>query len=189
MVPFRSSNTKSHSIMRKFLIALVMVFTAAMECSAKVEAGFKSLFDGRSLKGWNLVNKKGAGYIIQNGVLICPENGGGNLFTEWQYENFILRFEFKLKEGSNNGIAIRAPLEGDAAYAGMEIQVLDDTSPKYAGKIQPFQKHGSIYGVVGPKINALKKTGEWNEQEIVCDGRKIRVTLNRKVIIDTDLNN
>ena len=79
------------------------------------EPDFQSLFDGQSLAGWKLVNQKGDGYGVTNGVIYCAKGGGGNLMTEKQYENFILRFEFKLEVGTNNGLGIRAPLQGDAA--------------------------------------------------------------------------
>ncbi len=176
----------------KFLLSLGLAALASLtsvqaQSPAKVEPGFKPLFDGKSLAGWKLMHKTGTGYEVRDGMIICPKDGGGNLFTEKEYENFIYRFEFKLSEGANNGIGIRAPLEGDAAYAGMEVQVLDDASPQYAG-LQPGQYHGSIYGVVPAIRGALKKAGEWNSQEIVADGRNVKVTLNGKVIVNANLN-
>jgi hypothetical protein len=126
--------------------------------------------------------------VVENGRLVCPENGGGNLFTEREYGDFSFRFEFRLVDGSNNGVGIRAPLEGDAAYVGMEIQILDDGSPQYAGKLQPWQYHGSIYGVVPSSGVALRPTGEWNVEEITARGRRIRVELNGIVIVDANLD-
>ncbi|MBI3850859.1 MAG: DUF1080 domain-containing protein [Verrucomicrobia bacterium] len=152
------------------------------------EAGFVSLFDGQSLKGWTLVGKHGEGYGVKDGVIYCAKGGGGNLYAEKEYSDFILRFEFKLEPGSNNGIGIRAPLEGDGAYVGMEIQVLEDSAPQYAN-LKPWQFHGSIYCVVPAKRGALKKIGEWNQEEILAQGRHIKVTLNGKVIVNADLNN
>ncbi|MEJ7709891.1 MAG: DUF1080 domain-containing protein [Pyrinomonadaceae bacterium] len=84
----------------------------------------------------------------RDGVLVCPAEGGGNLYTEKEYANFIFRFEFKTEPGGNNGVGIRAPLEGDAAYVGMEIQILDDQHEKYKGKIKSEQHHGSVYNVI-----------------------------------------
>src|SRR2546423_1857391 len=107
--------------MMRGMLSLVLVAGVAF-CA---EPGFHRLFDGKSLNGWKLVGGKGPGYIVENHMIVCPANGGGNLFTEKEYANFILRFEFRLTEGANNGIGIRAPYEGDAAYQGMEIQVLD----------------------------------------------------------------
>ena len=158
-----------------------------MNVAEAAEDGFTPLFDGKTLNGWTLVGKVGPGYIPENGVLTCPADGGGNLFTEKEYSDFILRFEFKLSAAGNNGIGIRAPLEGDAAYVGMEVQVLDDSSPEYAN-LEPGQYHGSIYKVVPSKRGALKPVGEWNVEEIRAVGRHIKVTLNGKVIVDADLN-
>ena len=112
------------------------------------DPGFKPLFNGKDLSGWTLVNKKGPGYVVQNGVLVCPEDGGGNLLTEEEFDNFVFRFEFKLTPGGNNGVGIRAPLAGDIAYSGMEIQILDHGNEKYKGWLKPAQRHGSVYDVI-----------------------------------------
>jgi len=152
------------------------------------EKGFIRLFDGQSLKGWQLVRGRGPGYVIQDGTIVCPLDGGGNLYTEKEYSNFVFRFEFKTEPGGNNGVGIRAPLEGDAAYAGMEIQILDDGHEKYKGKIKSEQHHGSVYDVVPARTGFLKPAGEWNEEEITANGSHIRVKLNGVIILDTDLS-
>ena len=150
----------------------------------EIKEGFSLLFDGTNINEWT-GNK--AGYLMQEGALVVsPENGsGGNLYTNEEYSDFIYRFDFQLTPGANNGIGIHAPLEGDAAFLGMEVQVLDSEHPKYA-EIQPYQYHGSIYGVMAAKRGYLKPTGEWNDEEIMVKGTKIKVTLNGNVIIDGD---
>lgn len=168
---------------------LTVLLTAAIAVSVSAaEPGFVALFDGKSLDGWQIVGQKGRGYIVENGLLVCPADGGGNLFTTKEYSNFILRFEFRLFEGSNNGIGIRAPLEGDAAYKGMEIQILDDGAAVYRGKLRPAQYHGSIYDVVPARQGFKKPTGEWNSEEITAKGRSITVILNGTTIVDADLD-
>jgi Domain of Unknown Function (DUF1080) len=157
-------------------------------CLAADDPGFSPLFNGKTLDGWVIMGPYGPGYIVEAGKIVCPADGGGNLFTEREYANFILRFEFKLEEAANNGIGIRAPLQGDAAYAGMEIQILDYDAPVYRGKLRPAQVHGSIYDVIAAKTGFLRKTGEWNEEEIIAAGRRIKVTLNGTVIVDADLD-
>ncbi len=144
--------------------------------------GFVSLFDGRTLDGWQGDVKN---YAVENGTIVCH---GANLFTKKQYANFVLRFEFKLSPAGNNGVAIRASMEGNPSYNGMEIQILDDGHPKYKGWLQPYQAHGSIYGVVSARRGFLKPTGQWNEEEIVADGSRVKVTLNGTVITDADLS-
>jgi len=169
-------------------LVIVMLAAALGAAPPEDEQDFKPLFDGKSLDGWTLVNKQGPGYVVEDGVLVCPAHGGGNLFTQREYANFVLRFEFRLEPGGNNGVGIRSPLEGDPAYVAMEIQILDDEAEQYAGKLQPWQYHGSIYGVVPAKRGYTKPAGEWNSEEILCDGRHVRVTLNGEVIVDANLD-
>ncbi len=146
--------------------------------------GFTSIFDGKTLDGWQGGLQ---GHAAENGALVSKKHGGGNLFTKKEYANFIFRFEFKLQPGGNNGIALRAPLGGNIAYEGMESQVLDDTAAVYKN-LQPYQFHGSIYGIFAAKRGSLNPVGQWNREEIVCDGSKIKVTVNGKVIVDGDLD-
>ena len=146
--------------------------------------GFSLLFDGTHINMWT-GNK--VGYVIKEGALVVnPENGsGGDLFTKNEYGDFIYRFDFQLTPGANNGIGIHAPLQGDAAYLGMEVQVLDSEDPIYAN-LQPYQYHGSVYGVMPAKRGFLRPIGEWNNEEIMVKGTKIKVTLNGTVILDGD---
>jgi len=153
-----------------------------------LEPGFVSLFDGKTLKGWTLVGGHGPGYLVENEKLVCPVYGGGTLSTEKQYANFVFRFEFLMEPGANNGIGIRAPLEGDAAYQGMEIQILDDQHQRYKGWLKPEQHHGSIYGVIPARTGYLKPAGQWNEEEITAKGRRITIKLNGVIIVDSDLD-
>ncbi|HZT31313.1 MAG TPA: DUF1080 domain-containing protein [Bryobacteraceae bacterium] len=167
---------------------LTVLLALAGAASAASEKGFVPLFDGKTLDGWKLVGGKGRGYLVEDGMVVCPADGGGNLFTEKEYANFILRFEFRLTEGANNGIGIRAPYEGDAAYKGMEIQILDDGAPVYQGKLHPAQYHGSIYDVIPARQGFKKPTGQWNYEEITANGRRITVKLNGHTLVDADLD-
>ncbi len=146
------------------------------------EPGFVYLFNGHDLDGW-----MGGQYVVEDGMLVCPAEGGGTLLTEREYANFVLRFEFRLQPGGNNGLAIRTPREGNPAYVGMELQILDNDAPQYAD-LQPTQYHGSIYGVVPAKRGALRKPGEWNRQEVYVNEDIIRVKVNGKLILDADLS-
>jgi hypothetical protein len=147
--------------------------------------GFVQLFDGTNIDQW-MGNT--AGYIISDGALVVvPDNGsGGNLYTKEEYADFVYRFEFQLTPGANNGIGVHAPPVGDAAYVGMEIQVLDNEAPIYSS-LQEYQYHGSVYGIAAAKRGHLLPTGEWNKEEIMLKGSKIKVTLNGTVINEVDL--
>jgi len=146
-----TNNNQLERVMRnnqagKLLFATHIAFSLSFASfAAHAQSGFTSLFDGHSLNGWNWRQTRD-GYGSRAASSTVPGRRG-NLLTENEYSDFILRFEFKLEEGSNNGIGIRAPLEGDAAYMGMEIQVLDDNATQYA-KLRPAQYHGSIYDVI-----------------------------------------
>jgi hypothetical protein len=150
------------------------------------EAGeFTSLFDGRSLAGW-----KGAvdHYEVVDSAIRCRKGSGGTLFTEREYTDFTVRLEFRLPHGGNNGLAIRYPGEGDTAYVGMcELQVLDDTDPKYA-TLDPRQYTGSIYGMVAAQRGYLRPVGEWNFEQVTVRGSRITVELNGTVITDGDVS-
>lgn len=162
------------------LALLALVLPIAAQEKKPSEEGFFSLFDGKSLDDWQGDVK---GHLIQDGVITCK---GRSIYTKKEYSDFIFRFEFKLPPGGNNGVGLRTPLEGDAAYVGMECQILDDTSAQYAN-LKPYQYHGSIYGTLAAKRGHLKPVGEWNEEEITCKGTHITVKLNGTVIVDADI--
>lgn len=161
--------------------ALLGTAACAVDAEGSDEA-FVSLFNGNDLSGWEGDTK---GYVVEKGELVCKP--GGNLYTKEDFSDFVLRFEFKFTPGANNGLGIRmAPGAGDAAYAAMELQILENTADKYKD-LQPYQYHGSVYGVVAAKRGFLKPVGEWNEQEVIADGHRIVVKLNGTVIVDADI--
>jgi hypothetical protein len=128
------------------------------------------------------------GYYAKDGKIVCdPSLAGGHLYTAEEYGDFIFRFEFKLTPGANNGLGIRTPRSGDPAYRGMELQILDNTAAKFAN-LQPYQYHGSIYGVVPAKRGHLKPVGQWNSQEVLARGPHIVVNLNGTTIVDADID-
>ena len=147
--------------------------------------GFQLLFDGTNMHQWTGNTTE---YTIEDGAIAVHPIGGnhGNLYTKNEYQDFVYRFEFQLTPAANNGIGIRAPLEGDAAYVGMEIQVLDNEAEIYRN-LHPYQYHGSVYGVIPAKRGFLRPTGEWNEEEITAVGTHIKVVLNGTTILDGDI--
>ena len=175
------------------MAALAATFAFSANAQDKPEEGFTSIFNGKDLSGWVYgkrgagENKSGAGYAVENGAIFCTVKDGGNLYTEKEYGDFSFRFEFKLTANANNGIGIRAPLEGDSAYVGMEIQVLDDSGSQYKD-LRPEQYHGSIYDCFACKRGSQKPVGEWNVEEITAKGRQVTVTLNGTVIVDANLD-
>ncbi len=148
--------------------------------------GFEVLFDGTSMHKWtgNTTN-----YVPLDGTIyVTAQYGGsGNLYTKKEYSDFILRFEFQyLQEGVNNGIGIRTPMGVDAAYHGMEIQILDHDAPIYKN-LREYQQHGSVYGIIPARRVKFPPLGTWNVEEIRAMGDRITVTVNGEVILDGDI--
>lgn len=146
---------------------------------------FEILFDGTNLDKWT---GNTTDYIVEDGVLVIyPDRGGkGDLFTKEEFSDFIFQFEFQLTPGANNGLGIRAPLDGAAAFDGIELQIIDNTAEKYKN-IEDYQRHGSVYGVIPANTGFLKPVGEWNYQEVVVKGPNIKVILNGNVILDGNI--
>jgi len=149
--------------------------------------GFESVFNGKDFEGWDgpLEN-----YEIKEGAIVCRPKKGGTPHTKQEYGDFVVRLEFKLPPGGNNGLAIHYPGQGDTAYTGMcEIQVLDDNYEKATGqKIDPRQAHGSAYGMVAAHRGYQHPIGDWNYQETTVKGSTIKVELNGTIILDCDLS-
>lgn len=147
--------------------------------------GFLPVFNGKDLKGWS---GDVDSYEVREGAIVCKPGQGGNLFTQEEYGDFIVRLEFQVPPGGNNGLAIRYPGKGRPAYDGMcELQVLDDDAEKYA-KLDKRQYHGSAYGIAPAHRGYLRPVGEWNFQEVTVRGSTVRVELNGTVILDADLS-
>ncbi len=150
-------------------------------------AGFQSVFNGRDFTGW-------AGPLdccsVTNSAILWQRNKGGTIYTEAEYTNFVVRLEFKLPPGGNNGLAIRYPGYGDTAYVGMcECQVLDDNYEQATGdKIDPRQAHGSAYGMVPALRGYQHPIGEWNYEEVTVVGPTMKVEMNGTQILDADLS-
>jgi len=154
--------------------------------ASKGDDGFQSVFNGRDFEGWAGPVEN---YQVQDGAIVCKPDKGGTIYTKQEYSDFIVRLEFRLPSGGNNGLAIRYPGKGDTAYVGMtELQVLDDNYEKVRGAIDARQAHGSAYGMIAAHRGYQHPVGEWNFQEVTVKGSKIKVELNGIVILDGDLS-
>ncbi len=167
--------------MKKLLVAIA--------CVGSVYAGeFVSLFNGKDFTGWGGAGKpEQSGYVIKEGGIIESTKKCRFLITEKEYSNYVFEFEFKLTAGANNGLGIHYPGKGDPAYTGMEIQILDNTHPKYA-KLKDYQFHGGLYTLVAAKKGHLKPVGEWNKEIVTVKGPKVKVELNGVVIMEANLD-
>ncbi|MCS7253414.1 MAG: DUF1080 domain-containing protein [Armatimonadota bacterium] len=177
---------KGEKSIRCAAIAVAICFAIAHAAvqpkhGAKGEEGFVPLFNGKDLSGWKVMGAQS--WEVKDGVLICHGKGSGWLCTEREYENFVLRLEYKISKDGNSGIFIRTGLKGRQSRIGMEVQILDSY-----GRKPTTGTAGAIYGAVVPTKEASKPAGEWNEVEITCDGPKVTVILNGEKIIDVNMD-
>ncbi|AWM40053.1 hypothetical protein GobsT_15330 [Gemmata obscuriglobus] len=148
--------------------------------------GFEPLFNGTDFDGW-----AGAldNYEVADGAIVCKKGKGGNVYAKPEFADFVVRLEYKLPPGGNNGLALRYP-GGNvhvATQAMCELQILDDTAPKYAA-LDPRQYNGSAYGMVAARRGYLRPVGEWNFMEVTAKGPALAVELNGTRILDADLS-
>lgn len=159
------------------LSVLLTVFPSAVIAES---TNGDSLFNGKDLSGW-----KGDGYEVVDGAIVTTP-AGKNLVTEQTFSNYVLEFDFKLPPGGNSGLGIHYPGAGDAAYTGMEIQILDNADPKHAD-LKDNQLNGSIYKLAAAKQGSLKPVGEWNHQRVTVIGDAVVVELNGDSILRANL--
>ncbi len=149
---------------------------------------WRPLFNGRDFEGWKAIDGPLTAWSVGDGILSCSGSGGGGwLSTTEEYDDFELRLEFRVPDGGNSGVFLRAPWQGNPAFAGMEIQVLDDAAEQYAN-LKPVQYCGSLYGVAAADPRVSKPAGEWQSMHIHCVGRTVRVVLNDTLIVHADLD-
>jgi hypothetical protein len=138
------------------------------------------------LIGWQQVGGEQGSWKLENGVLFT-EDGSGWLSTVRQYDDFILSLEFRIPRAGRGGVLIRAPHEGNPAYEGLEIQILDDSAPQWRD-LQPDRYTGGLYDVQAPSERVGGKAGQWQRTVIGCRGSRVKVAVNRKTVVDTDLS-
>ncbi len=170
---------------------LLMSGTTALQAA---EDGFAPLFPGDSLAGWKVSDWSnistpqkvpGTPWKIEDGVLYGL-NKRTWIVSQKEYSDFVLKFDSKISKGSNGGIGLRFPPEGDPAYKGMEIQVVDH-EVYYRGSSQAQQRTGSIYDEIAAK-DATRPVGQWSSWEITALGSQVQIMLNGQKVIDVDLS-
>ncbi|MGC6426492.1 MAG: 3-keto-disaccharide hydrolase [Akkermansiaceae bacterium] len=171
--------------MKSFLTLFFSLFL--ISCADCTEEQFVDLFNGKDFTNWGGEGEtEKFGYVVVDGVIESTPKCRF-LITDKEYTNYVLHFEFQLTPGANNGLGIHYPGKGDAAYAGMEIQILDNTHPKYA-KLKDYQFHGGLYTLKAAKKGHLKPVGEWNQEIVTINGSKVKVELNGVIIMEADLD-
>ena len=153
------------------------------------ELDSEPLFNGGDLTGWEGYGTSTEAWKVEDGVLVCtgkPKSGW--LVTEKTYGDFDLKLDFKYETDANSGICIRATREGNPAYSGMELQIIDEDGDRYKGKLKDWQKTGALYGKQPPKGKHVKPAGQWNHIEVNCHGNRLEVWLNGHRIVKTNFS-
>jgi len=152
--------------------------------AAEVKAGWKLLFDGRTMNGWRGAYMKtlpARGWEVRDGMLIVEESGGGeaafggDIVTIDEYSGFDLRVDFMLTEGANSGIkyfVIEAEPRTPGSAKGLEYQLLDDARhPDAKLGIQGNRTCASLYDLL-PAVNKPPvPPGIWHRARILVLGR------------------
>ncbi|MCE5249651.1 DUF1080 domain-containing protein [bacterium] len=148
---------------------------------------FHALFNGRDFTGWNIGNVKPDenAWSVEDGVIHCKGEPRIPylILTEKDYENFEFYGEFKVSKDCNSGIFFHVPLAGRESRLGFETQILDDS-----GKKPDKNSTGSIYDVVPPLMNAMKRAGSWNRYHVLFDWPNCKIWLNDVLVQDTDFS-
>jgi hypothetical protein len=180
-------------LMLAFFTLQANIFNPPMDNSLE-NAGWKSLFDGKTTKGWHNFNKKDVspGWKVENEMLVMSEKGAGDLVTDGEYENFELELEWKISEAGNSGIFYlvkEEPKYETVWLTGPEMQVLDDDKHPDAkqGK-DGNRKAGSLYDLIPAKNKKINAVGEWNKARVVVNKGKVQHYLNEVKVVEYDLN-
>jgi hypothetical protein len=146
---------------------------------------------GWSVRSWSDLKHPpppGAAWRVENGVLYGSVPRGTWLVSDREYGDFVLEFDFKLGERGNSGVGLRCPPQGDPAFEGLELQMVD---PRYYGNgTNPMDAEtltASLYKAKAPKAQVFKPL-EWNRYQITCKGARVRVELNGKEVLDVNLD-
>jgi len=150
----------------------------------EAKEGFLPLFDGKTLNGWRSWKPGVNSYEPRNGCLEWVRPGGEALVTVRRFDNFILRFEWKIEENGNSGVWLRASRAGRASKFGFEFQILGDSKDPEITKTST----GSIYDAIPPLCRPIKPEEEWNSAELILDGPRYKAYINGVLVQDINFD-
>jgi hypothetical protein len=151
-------------------------------------AGWKLLFDGKSLAGWRSYGKPDGpdhGWVVEDGILNCVAKAhGGDIITTEQFTDFDLQWDWRIPPGANNGIKYLVTEKRPSA-PGHEYQMIDDSIPD----AKPAKlSTASFYGVLAPDPNKpLHPPGEWNHSRVLIKGNHVEHWLNGAKVVEYEL--
>jgi hypothetical protein len=177
-------------------IAILLLFIAAVpnQDDLLAKKGWKSLFDGKSKKGWHIYRGEATGesWQVENGILMfVPINKpgvktGGDLTSDEEYENYHLSLEWKISEGGNSGIIFGVKEDSmfkKSYLTGMEMQVLDNDKHPDAKIVK--HRAGDLYDLISSTKENLKPVGEWNQAEVIYNNNTLQLILNGETVVST----
>jgi hypothetical protein len=154
----------------------------APECVHPDSRNWRPLFN---LNLNNAVFTKGVWFINGKGDLTANKDEA--IWTDRDYENFVLDLEYTCDPAANSGVLIYCSDMANWIPNAVEVQILDDNNPHWS-KEQPFAKNGGLYGHLPPKINNVKPAGEWNRMTVTAQGKRVKVAVNGEITVDADLS-
>jgi hypothetical protein len=176
--------------MRQTILALTLATSGAAVTAAADEPvklfAEKGPPKGWVVRPWNDLAKpaaEGTEWTAEDGVLKPGTKRGTWLMSDKEYADFVLEFEIKLTEVGNSGVALRAPMKGDPAFDGLELQVAD---LRYNPQAKDSELTGGLYRAAAPTKQVYKPT-EWNTVRVELKGSKFKATINGEVVQDIDL--
>jgi hypothetical protein len=155
-------------------------------------AGWRLLFDGKSLAGWRGYRSKTMplSWQVENGSLLSRRQQGvssGDIITNDQFDDFELVVDWKMTKGNNSGIIYRATEEHDQVWqSGPEYQILDNSG--HLDGLNPLASAGACYAVFAPAKDLARAVGEWNTARIVAQGKHVEHWLNGEKVLDYDVD-
>jgi hypothetical protein len=155
--------------------------------AAEREAGWRLLFDGRTLEGWRGFRQEGlpGGWAVEDGTL-ARVGEGGDIITEEQFENFELSLEWRVEAAGNSGIFYLASEDADRIFeSAPEMQVLDDAG--HADGASPLTSAGSNFALHGVPPGVVRPAGEWNQARIVVQDGQVEHWLNGERVVEYEL--
>jgi hypothetical protein len=170
--------------MLSLVTGLTVGAMGAQSGSVGKEEGSVSLFNGRDLTGWHIMGEVARAFYVNEGELRC--RGGQANYPIWLrsdkvYENFVLRFEYKMGYYTESGLFIHAPMHGRCSTTGIKIVVTEDTA-----RGAKTQHTGTILGVKRELAIAADKHSTWNSCEVFMDYPTLRVTVNGQKVQEID---
>lgn len=179
--------------MKSSLLFTTLILSLSSQIQA--EDAFVSLFDGKSLTGWEQ-HSGTAEYRVENGTIIgktVPNTGNSFLCTDRKYANFILEVDFKVDPSMNSGIQFRSNYytqETEVEIAGKKkkfpadrvhgYQFEIDPSPRaYTGGVYDEGRRGWLFDLKNNEAaRKAFKQGDWNTARIECRGDSIKTFIN-----------